>query len=373
MTGIGVIGSGDIAPHYLAGIAAAKGLRLAGVGCREDAGSKRRATTLAARFDVGAMAIADLLAAPDVDVIVNLSAPLNHAGITRAALEAGKHVYSEKPLAATVDEAAGLVALAAAAGLVLAAAPATPLGPVQQQLRGLVAANALGAIAGASATLVYPGPDRWHHNPAALFGPAAGPLYDMGIYDVAALTALLGPVAQVAGFGRRRRAQRTIHQGLAAGSSFAVAVDTHVTALLAFEAGPLATLTLSFDGFGSAAPGLELQGETAAARCERSSSFAGEVALSTQFGEWQPANDAPDGWHDGLWIIGLLDMVTALADGTEPRCAARHALHNLAVLEAIETAIAERRIVDVPYPCEPPLPLQPGAYAALGQRFGLAA
>ena len=375
MTGIGVIGTGDIAPRYLAGIAAAKHLRLVGIGRRNEAASIDRAAALAARFGSAAMDVDGLLASPEIDVIVNLSAPLDHAGITRAALRAGKHVYSEKPLAASVDEAAALVALAADLGLVLSVAPATPLGPLQQQARGIVDSGVLGAVAGASATLVYPGPDKWHHNPAALFGAAAGPLFDMGVYDIAALTALLGPVAQVTAFGRRLHNERRVRQGPAAGRLFPVGVDTHVTALLGFVAGPLATLTLSFDGFGSAAPGLEIYGDKAAIRCGRSSSFTGDAALSQRFGEWHPIDRAPDGWNDGwddaLWIIGLLDHIAAIADGSEPRCAGRHALHDLAVLEGITTAIAERRIVDVGHSCAPPPPLPPGAYAALRQRFGI--
>ena len=236
MTGIGVIGTGDITPRYLAGIAAASGLKLVGIGHRGEASSQAqaRARALADRFGGAAMPIADLLAAADVDVVVNLSAPLDHAGVTRASLLAGKHVFSEKPLAATVAEAAELLRLADDTGRTLTAAPATPLGPLQQQARAIVDSGALGTIAGAAATLVYPGPDRWHHNPAPLFGRAAGPLHDMGIYDIAALTGLMGPVSHVAGFGRRLHAERRIGKGPAAGSAFPVAVDTHVTALLAF-------------------------------------------------------------------------------------------------------------------------------------------
>lgn len=372
MTGIGVIGTGDITPRYLAGIAATPALKLVGIGHRSAASSLARARALADRFGGSTLTIADLLAAPDVEIVVNLSAPLDHASVTRAALLAGKHVFSEKPLAATVAEAADLLRLADDTGRTLAAAPATPLGPLQQQARAIVDSGALGTIAGAAATLVYPGPDRWHHNPAPLFGRAAGPLHDMGIYDIAALTGLLGPVSHVTGFGRRLHAERRIGKGPAAGSAFPVAVDTHVTALLAFAAGPLATLTLSFDGFGSAAPGFEIYGAAATLRCDRSSSFTGNAAISQRFGEWQPAPDLPSGWGDDLWIIGLLEMVAAIADNTEPRCAGRRALHALAVLEAIAAAIATRSVVGVGYPCSPPPPLPCGAYAALRQRFGIA-
>lgn len=367
MAGVGIIGTGDIAPRYLAGIAACAALRIAGIASR----SPDRAAALAAQFGTRATDRDSLLADPAVDIIVNLTEPADHAAVTQAALQAGKHVFSEKPLAATVAQGAALVALAEGAGHLLAVAPATTLGPRQQQARRLIASGQLGAIIGASATMVYPGPDLWHHNPAPLFGAAAGPLFDMGVYDVATLVDLLGPVAQVSGFGRRISATRTIRQGPAAGSDFAVAAPTHVVAGLRFADGPLATLTSSFDGFGSAAAGVEVIGTTAALRIGHSSRFEGKFSLSTKLGQWEPLAGEADGWNDDLWIIGLLDLVAAMTDGRQPHCTARRALHHLAVLEAIATAITTGAVVAVGHAPPPALSSPPGHFGALRHRFGL--
>jgi predicted dehydrogenase len=112
-----------------------------------------------------------------------------------------------------VEQAEGLIALSRERGLTLACAPATFLGPAQQTARRLMDAGELGQVLGASTTLVYPGPDQWHHDPAALFGPAAGPVFDMGVYDVTALVNLFGPVARVSAAGGSARSQRAVGTG----------------------------------------------------------------------------------------------------------------------------------------------------------------
>ncbi len=367
MPGIGVIGTGDIAPRYVAGIAAADGLDLVAVASR----SPDRAATLAARFGTQACSREALIASPAVDIIVNLAAPLDHAAITHAALKAGKHVYCEKPLAASVAEGAALLACADAMKRLLAVAPATTMGPRQQQARRLLADGTLGQVVGASASIVYPGPDLWHHNPAALFGPAAGPLFDMAVYDIATLVDLLGPISSVAAFGRQLSGQRIIQQGPAAGNSFPVQIPTHIVALLQFGEGPLATLTCSFDGFGSAAAGVELIGTQGSVRIGHSSRFSGDFSISTRLGAWEAMAAEPDDWSEDLWIIGLLDLVEALATGHQPHCNARRALHHLAVLEAMSSAITSSSVQPVSHAPPPARSLAAGSYAAMRRRFGL--
>jgi predicted dehydrogenase len=193
----------------------------------------------------------------------------------------------------------------------------------------------------------------------------------MGVYDVATLVDLLGPVAQVSGFGRQINTTRTVRQGPAAGTDFAVVSPTHVVAALRFAEGPLATLTSSFDGFGSAAAGVEIIGTTAALRIGHSSRFEGAFSLSTRLGQWEPLPAEADGWSDALWIIGLLDLVAAVADGGQPHCTARRALHHLAVLEAIAAAITTGDVIAVGHASPPALSAPPGHFGALRQRFGL--
>lgn len=339
--GIGVVGTGDIAPAYLAGIIASDRLQLRGCAGRNPG----RTAVLADRFATRASTIDDLLGDPAVELIVNLTTPRDHAALTRAALVAGKHVYSEKPLALDLAEADALIDLAEASRLILACAPATPLGPAQQTARRLIDEGAIGDVVGAATTMVYPGPQLFHANPAALFAPGAGPLFDMGVYDIAALCALLGPVAAVSAMGRRSGDERQVLAGPNAGDCFPVQVPTHIVATLRFAAGPLATMTLSFDGFASGAPGVELIGTTGTLRLPPANRFDGEVALSTVRDQWRAVDVTNRRWSDDGWIIGLLDTAAAIRGGHPPSCSALAARHHLAVLAAIGRSIGQPRTI----------------------------
>lgn len=338
---VGIAGTGDIAPRYADGIVASPRLALARIGSHEP----DRAASFGRRYDVPGGALDALISDETLDVIVNLGEPSTHAATTAAALAAGRHVYSEKPLAATEAGADALIALATEHGRVLACAPATILGPSLQTARAAISSGAIGEVVGASATMVYQGPELFHANPAALYREGAGPLFDMGVYDVAAMAYLLGPVMQVAAAGRRMRDERTVLVGDTAGTRFPVSVPTHVAALLGFAAGPLATMTVSFDGFAASASGIEIYGTTGTLRLPRSSAFAGDVLVAKRRDAWNVLPPAVEGWADDLWIIGLLDLAEAVVAGTEPRCGATLARHVLAVLHAIARA-AERGTVE---------------------------
>ena len=282
--------------------------------------------------------------------------------MTGAALRARKHVYSEKPLADTVVRARSLMRLAWRHQVLLGCAPATFLGPALQEARRLQDAGTLGQVLSARGVMVYPGPDHWHHAPAALFGPAAGPLFDMGVYPVTALVALLGPIRRVCANGGRARATRIVRAGPRAGEAFDVTVVTHVEALLTFASGPSATLTLSFDGVSSSSPGLEIFGTRGSLNLPQPGQFDGPVALSTRFGQWDDATPEA-AWPETGWLAGLHAMADHL---TEPQ--AGHvwpepalALHVLEALTAIERACKTGRIQTVKSVCNRPAPLDPAA------------
>lgn len=338
---IGLIGLGDIAGRYADTLSDASGVRLVACAstCPERA-MKRRA------LELPVMSVDDLLARDEVDLVVNLTPPSAHAEVSRRALQSGKSVYSEKPLANTIEEAHGLVALAETSRRLLACAPATILGPAQQTARSLIDAGQLGVVWGAAATLVYPGPDLWHHDADRLFATGAGVLMDMGVYDVSALVHLLGPVAQVSAGGGRVHSERTIQAGPRAGERFAVQAITHAVALLSFVGGATATVTVSFDGMGARRSELELYGSTATLALPRSGEFSGDLRISRSLGRWDEVSPVFT-WSDAAWPIGVLDAADALRSGRPPRASSSMAVHVLETMLAVERAIRDGITVPV--------------------------
>ncbi len=258
---VGVMGTGDIVGGYLDTLRRLSALRVTAIAGR-DPGRTRAA---AERWGVArALTPEELAASAEVDLALVLSEPAAHAEQARLALEGGKHVYCEKPLAASTAEAAPLLALARARGLTLAGAPDTFLGSAQQAARAALDAGAIGRPVGALAFGGTPGMEDWHPRPAGFYRRGSGPLLDIGPYPITHLIALLGPVTRVTGMAARGEAERVAPAGPAAGTRFPVEVDTHVTALLAFASGAVATLVTSVEVRGSDAPPLEIYGTTGA-------------------------------------------------------------------------------------------------------------
>ena len=280
-----------------------------------------------------ACGVDEVLAERDIDIILNLTPAQAHAEVTRRALEARKHVWSEKPLAVTLAEARELATLADRNRVRLAGAPDTFLGASFQTARALVDEDALGTIVGASCSFVTPGSELWHHNPEILFGAGAGPIYDEGVYFLTALVALLGPLAAVNAQATTIRQERTIAQGPRAGERFVASMPTHYVATLAFASGALATMTMSFEVRTTTQPPLELYGTTASLRLPFPGFYDGALRVGRVHDTpWEeiPASGPFLGRVRGL---GVEDLARAIAEEREPRCSATLALH---VLEAME-------------------------------------
>ena len=202
----------------------------------------------------------ELIADPDIDLVLNLTTPQAHYEYNLAALKAGKHVYTEKPLAMTFAEGKELVELAKEKGLLIGCAPDTFLGGRLQNIRELIDSGRLGRITGGGAWFVGHGHEFHHPAPAFFYQPGAGPLYDMGPYYVTALLSLLGPVRRVCAMATRAAQTRSVPSGPAKGTVLPVDVDTHINAILEFCSGAQVTLTCSFDVWDSELPRMELYG-----------------------------------------------------------------------------------------------------------------
>jgi predicted dehydrogenase len=300
-----------------------------------------------------AMTIEHLLADPSIEIVLNLTPPLAHAAVSRAAIAAGKHVYSEKPLASDRASAAAILAEAGSAGLRLGCAPDTFLGGALQTARATLDGGGVGEPLGFAATVMNRGPEHWHPDPDLFYAPGGGPVLDLGPYYLTALVHLLGPVATVSSVARTSFPERRIGTGPRAGQTVPVGVSTYVVGLLTFVSGVIGPFTMSFDAGGSSAPYLELYGSEAILRLADPNTFDAPIQRrAREGGEWV---DVPAGWSWGAMRgIGLADMAAAIRSGRPHRASGELAYHVLDVLLALDEAAMAGRTVEIASRCDRP-------------------
>lgn len=315
-----------------------------------------------------------LFADPEVDIVLNLTRPAEHYAVTLAALQAGKHVYSEKPLAATLKQGKELAALAAEKGLMLGGAPDTFLGAGVQGCRRLLAEDVIGEPIGAAAHMICHGHETWHPDPEFYYQyPGGGPMLDMGPYYVTALCQLMGPVKSVMGMTRTTYPTRTITSQPLNGTVIDVSIPTHQTALLRFESGAVATLITTFDAYSM--PGvnnIELYGTRGNMIVPDPNDFSGDIKIKIKEknsddaaanfggGDWILIDTPYDAYHGNSRGVGLAEMADALKKGRTPRAtAALQTLHVLEVLSAVARSSEEGReiAIESPFAAQPCLPI----------------
>jgi predicted dehydrogenase len=328
---VGLVGCGKISQAYLS----AGYPNVTYVACADIEEARAKATAEA--YDLEPLPVGELLSAPDVDVVCNLTVPRAHAEVSSAALRNGKHVYLEKPLGLDREEGATLLQIADEGGLAIGCAPDTFLGAGLQTCRRLIDEGRIGEPLVAMANMVSHGPEHWHPDPAFYYQRGAGPLFDMGPYYLTALVTLLGPISRVAGLSRGTGAARRVRSGPRAGEVLPVEIDTHVTGLLEFTSGAEATLVTSFDVWGSALPRLEIHGTEASLSLPDPNTFGGPVRLFPAGAkEWEEI--PTDGFDLQRRGIGLSNLADSLAGDGFNRASGRLAYHVLdamvSVLEA---------------------------------------
>jgi predicted dehydrogenase len=329
---IGIIGCGAIFPAYVKGCSDYPVVRIAACADLDVDRARQRAAESGLPRGV---AVEELLADPGIEVVVNLTVPRAHAGVTRAALEAGKHVYSEKPLALGREEASALVALAAARGLRLGGAPDTFLGGGIQTCRRLVDEGAIGRPVAAAAFFCYPGHESWHPNPKFYYEKGGGPMFDMGPYYITALVNLLGPAQRVSGSARVSFPTRTITSEPLAGTVIAVETPTHLAGTIDFAGGAVATMVMSFDMQNHRLPCLEVYGSEGTLVVPDPNRFDGEVLLWRRGGTaWTPV--AHTHRTDIGRGTGVADLATAIRTGRPHRAHGALAAHVVDVMQAFE-------------------------------------
>jgi predicted dehydrogenase len=350
---VGIIGCGVISTQYLTTLERLHWLRLCAVA---DVDPSRARAIADARDGVRALSVDALLADPDVEAVLNLTIPAAHADVALRVIAAGKHVYGEKPFAATTAEARMVLDAATTRGVRVGCAPDTVLGTGIQTARHAVDNDVIGRPISATATMMTPGHERWHPNPDFYYAPAGGPLMDMGPYYISALVTLLGPVTSVIGAGSHLREQRTIASGSREGEVIPVSVHTHTTGVLKHASGALSTLVMSFDAVSTRASKIEVHGELGSLVVPDPNGFDGEVLVrGLGDSEWRPL-PVSAGYLNAGRGYGLADLM-ATASGQEPRAGGRLAYHVLDIMESFVAAADAGPVVNVASSGVRPAPL----------------
>ncbi|MEU9978045.1 Gfo/Idh/MocA family oxidoreductase [Streptomyces sp. NPDC051014] len=344
--GVGLIGAGNISDQYLTNLTRFPDLHVAVVGDLDTG----RAEAQARKHGVEQWGTAgDVLAHPDVDIVVNLTVPAVHAEVSSAVIDAGKHVWSEKPIAVERADARDLLDRAAAAGLRVGVAPDTVLGPGLQTALRAVTRGDIGTPLSAQTVMQYAGPDLWHPDPEFLFAKGAGPLFDMGPYYITALVCLFGSVSRVAAVGSTARTVRTVRSGQRAGAEFAVAVPTHVSALLQFDDGGVGQSVFSFDSPLTRTGFVEITGTEGTLVLPDPNTFAGEVRITRiqergQDPVWETV--APVGVESGRGL-GVLDMARAIRGGVPHIASGDLGYHVLDTMICVDESVTSGETVRV--------------------------
>ncbi|WP_406135830.1 Gfo/Idh/MocA family protein [Streptomyces sp. NBC_01089] len=354
---VGIIGTGNIFDRYVNGMARYPRLRL--TGCAD----LDHARTLKAAADHGIRAYASvdaLLGDPGVDIVVNITPPLAHAAVSAQALRAGKHVYVEKPVAATVAEAAPLTALARECGVLFGSAPDTFLGSAAQTARKALDDGLIGQPVGVTAFVTHSKAETWHPNPGFLFAPGGGPGLDLGPYYLTSLVNLIGPIATVSGLSRIGAPVREVTSPGRTVESIEVTTPTHAAAVIGFSSGVIGSLQMSFDVWNHHLPFIEVYGTDGTLTIPDPNGFDGDVRLrGNREEQWRtlPPVFPPSGPLDMdvqmLRGAGVDDLAGAV-DGAPHRASAELAFHVLEALEAVETSSGSRQVVELTSTAERP-------------------
>jgi len=351
--GVGLIGAGVISSQYLEHLTSFPDVDVRFVADID----LPRAAAQAAAFGVpGSGTVDELLARDDIEIVLNLTVPAMHTQVGLRIIEAGKHVWSEKPVALDHGTASGLLAAASEAGLRVACAPDTVLGPGIQTALRAIARGDIGEPLTAVTMFHVPGPESWHPNPDFLYAEGAGPLFDMGPYYLTTVVHALGSASRVHATASTARNVRTIGSGPRAGQEFPVEVPTHYSALIEFAGGASAQSTFSFQHARARAGFVEINGTEGTLSLPDPNTFDGASTL-WRAGGGEPEIIEAEGAAFGRGT-GVVELARAIRAGVPERASGRLASHVLDILLGIRDAAASGMPVEIgsEAPVTAPLP-----------------
>jgi len=354
---VGVIGCGNISGVYFKNMCETFEV-LEVVACADLV--KERAEAKAGEFrGVRAMPVDELLADPDIRIVVNLTIPRAHADVAFAAVKAGKSVHNEKPLTITREEGRKLLKAAKAKRVLVGAAPDTFLGAGIQTCRKLIDDGWIGEPVAATAFMTCHGHESWHPDPEFYYKVGGGPMFDMGPYYLTALVALMGPVKRVTGSARVTFPRRVITSQPKCGTVIKVDVPTHVAGVMDFANGAVGTIITTFDVWAAQLPRIEIYGSEGSLSVPDPNTFGGPVHVMRAGSPWA---DVPltHGYAENSRGIGVADMGYSLLSGRRHRASGALAYHVLDVMHAFHDASRDGTHVEVESTCQRPAPLPLG-------------
>ena len=358
--GVAIVGCGRIAEQYAASLCT-KPDKVRLVGGHDMVAD--RAQELMGKHDGTVFESYDaLLADPDVQIVVNLTFHQVHAELTEQALNAGKHVHSEKPLACTRDDGARLLQVAGEKGLRLSCAPFTFLGEAQQTFLKAQQDGCIGKALVAYTEMNWGAIERGNPRPIPFYQKGAGPLLDVGVYALTLLTAALGSIKRVTGFAHIVQPERVIGSGPDQGQGFRVETPDQVVGGLEFECGTVGRITAAFrSGQSKQANGTEFHGEGGSLFIASNVGFnAGVERYDLEGQQWEAVPYVADPFGGIEWGRAVFDLVDSIQTGSPQHCTGQQARHVLDVCLSILESAEQGRPVDVSSRFELP-PLMPWA------------
>lgn len=371
MKNIGLIGCGNIAETYFRAQDYFNNIKFIACADKFPEVSKKCAD----QYNIKSLTVDEIIHDTNVDIILNLTIPQAHFEISKLALEAGKHVYSEKPMSIKYDEANELVNLAKDNNLYIGNAPDTFLGGGGQVARKFVDDGDIGKVLTGNFIFAFPGVQEFHPNPESWFQSGGGPVIDMGPYFFTTLVNLLGPVKNVRSRGKKFADQREYLVGPKKGKSFNVDISTSVMLDIEFANEAIVQGFISFDVQNHARNHMELYGTKGSLVVPDPNMFGGPVLLSRELGsEWQEfsvedkylgktniinhsgrSNEAPK--QSNYRGVGLSEMIYSIENNIQHRCNGNLALHVLDIIESTIIASETKKEVSLRSTCEQPKPL----------------
>ncbi len=355
---IGIIGCGNISSIYFKNCQKLKHVNV--VACADL--SLERAQQRATEFHIPkACSVKELLADETIELVINLTIPQAHAEVDLAILDAGKHVYAEKPLALNRTDGQRLLRHAQEKGLLIGSAPDTFMGAGLQTCRKLIDNGAIGFPVAATAFMMCHGHESWHPSPEFYYQPGGGPMFDMGPYYLTALIHLLGGVKRVSGMTKISFPQRTITSAPKAGTVIDVEVPTFVSGMMTFENGAIGNIVTTFDVWGHQMPCIEIYGSEGTLRCPDPNTYGG-VPLLKRAGEKEWAEmPLTYGFAENSRGIAVADMANASKNNGTFRAQGALALHVLDMMQAFHESADQGRHIDLETRCAQPEPMPTNA------------
>jgi predicted dehydrogenase len=352
---VGIIGCGNISGIYL------KNCKLMEIleplACADLV--KERAEAAAEEHGLEACTVEGLLADPRIELVLNLTVPKSHAAVDLAAIEAGKTVYQEKPLAVTREDGRRVLEAARQKGVRVGGAPDTFMGAGIQTCRKLIDDGAIGRPVAATAFMLCAGHESWHPDPEFYYEAGGGPMLDMGPYYLTALVALLGPIRRVTGSTQISFPERTVTSQKKRGKKIAVETPTHHAGVMDFVSGAVGTIITSFDVQAHNLPRIEIYGSQATLSVPDPNGFGGPVRIRRRGGDWQDVA-LTHSYEQNSRGIGPADMAVALRTGRRHRASGELNYHVLDAMLAFEDASKAGRHIELESTCERPAPLPVG-------------